>query len=613
MHSPRKMWVNGTLVLIICVLLPNWVGNRQIVMAAASAHAPASVHADKIEWQSNRNGRAVAYNPNGPTIIGGEDAPTGAWPWMVALVYADNSNVEQGQFCGGSLIQADWVLTAAHCTYDMGGRPRTAAEIDIVIGRHRLNGRDGTRVHIQQIIRHAGYTGNSFDNDLALLQLVTPVNDLPIALLTPDRRALESHGQPATVIGWGVTEQGSASDLLRQVTVPLVDLRTCRQSYGIFNEKVSDNMICAGSKSGGIDSCQGDSGGPLMVFDERAAQWMQVGIVSWGDGCAEPNYYGVYTRVSNYAAWIHTYIPILTIPTVTPTAIPSITPTPSSILGSTPTTVGATGPDATVPAPTHAINQLIPTSTLIPTTLPTPTSTFVPTAPPMPVVDAPTVTPVILKTVEPATDPPTRPMQAAMTIYLPLVSKINFFGVSSGSFEAASSNSWQEFSLQGRPLVYQSGISDMTALSGSQFVMLGGVQREVAYVFQVVTIPTNVPILEYWVVIDSSDDCGYDFGGIVLDDRVIDKFDLCQPSSTTTWQRRRVNLQRYAGATVTLEVRAETDRFLDSTLYVDDVSLVAIDATVSAAAANGESIAQPLDQPVQRQGEDGRIWIAAER
>ena len=611
MHSPWKMWVSGTLVLLICVLLLNWVGDRQSVLASASANV------DEIDWQNNSNPRTVAYSPNGPTIIGGEDAPAGAWPWMVALVYADNSNVEQGQFCGGSLIQTGWVLTAAHCTYELGGHPREAAEIDIVIGRQRLNARGGTRVHVQQIIRHIGYTGSNFDNDLALLKLVTPVNDTPIALLTPAQRLLESHGRPATVIGWGVTEQGNASDRLRQVTVPLVDLRTCRQSYGIFNEKVSDNMICAGSKSGGIDSCQGDSGGPLMVLDETTDQWIQVGIVSWGDGCAEPNYYGVYTRISNYAAWIHNYIPVLTIPTSTATVMPSATPAATAIVSSTAMAIDTATPEATPTAtPTAtkiATSQSTPTSTLIPTTIPTPTSTFVPTAPPLPTVDAPTATPITPETVEPATDPPSLPVQAAVTIYLPLVSKVNFFGVNSGNFEAASSNNWQEFSLQGRSLVHQSTTAGVVALSGSRFVVLGGIRREVAYVFQVVTIPTNAPILEYWVVVESSDDCGYDFGGIVLDDRVIDKFALCQASATTTWQRRRVDLQRYAGATVTLEVRAETDRFLDSTLYVDDVSLVTVDASVNAASVNGESIAQPLDQPVQRQAEDGRIWIASER
>ncbi len=608
MHSPWKLWVRSTPILIVSFVLLYWVGNQQVVLASARGDI------GTIESRSNGSLYTVAYSPDDPTIIGGEEAAVGAWPWMVALVYADNSNAEQGQFCGGSLIQAGWVLTAAHCTYELGGRPRDASEIDIVVGRHRLNTGDGTRVHVQEIIRHAGYTGISFDNDLALLKLSAPVNDLPIALLTSAQRSLESHNRPATVIGWGVTEQGSASVPLRQVTVPLVDLHTCRQSYGIFNDKVSDNMICAGNKSGGIDSCQGDSGGPLMVRDETTDQWLQVGIVSWGDGCAEPNYYGVYTRVSNYAAWIHTYIPVLTIPTATPTATPSATASPTAVASSTPTAIATATPEATPTATMIATNPPTPTSTFVSTTMPTPTGTFVPTAPPsLPIVDGVTETPMPLATVEPAADPPSLPAQAAVTIYLPFVSKINFLGVNSGSFEAASSSNWQEFSLQGHSLVQQSATDGMAALSGSRFVMLGGIRREVAYVFQAVTIPMNAPILEYWVIIESPDDCGYDFGGIVLDDCVIDKFDLCQTSSTTTWQRRRVDLQRYAGATVTLEVRAETDRFLDSTLYVDDVSLVAVDAAVSAAANDGGNIVQPLDLPVQPQAEDGRIWVAPER
>jgi hypothetical protein len=94
---------------------------------------------------------------------------------------------------------------------------------------------------------------------------------------------------------------------------------------------------------------------------------------------------------------------------------------------------------------------------------------------------------------------------------------------------------------------------------------------------------------------------------------VIDKFDLCQTNTTTTWQPRRVDLSRYAGATVTLEVRAETDRFLDSILFVDDVNLVTFAATIGAAAVDAPTIAQPLDQPVLRQTEGERLWHTPER
>jgi hypothetical protein len=205
------------------------------------------------------------------------------------------------------------------------------------------------------------------------------------------------------------------------------------------------------------------------------------------------------------------------------------------------------------------------------------------------------------------------PAKALTYLYFPLVAKGNFFGIHSGSFEAASNSSWREFSLQGRLLVHQSAATGLEARTGSRLVMLGGIRREVAYVYQTVNIPTTAPILEYWVLIRSADDCGYDFGGIVLDDRVIDKFDLCQTTATTTWQPRRVDLSRYAGATVTLEIRAETDRFLDSTLFVDDVNLVTFAATVSAAALDAPVVAQPLDQPVLRQTEGDRIWHTPER
>ncbi len=603
MHSPWKMWVGSTLVLLTSLSLLISFANRQVALALATETLGA------IETQNKRALEAVAYAPDTPTIIGGEEAAPGAWPWMVALVYADNNNAEQGQFCGGSLINAEWILTAAHCTFEVGGRARDATEIDVVIGRHALAARDGSRLPVQQIIRHPGYTNASFDNDLALLQLRTPVEYPPIAVLAPQQRLLESHGRAATVIGWGVTALGIASSKLQQAAVPLVDLRTCRQSYGIFTNKISDNMICAGSQSGGIDSCQGDSGGPLMVFDETLVQWLQVGIVSWGDGCAEPNYYGVYTRVSSYTAWLHAQIPALALPTAT--AVASSTPTATATFSPTLQLITLSPTPTTTPTP--IINGPTPTSTLIPTTMPTPTSTLILTVPPLPSNNRPTVTPTALAALEPISRPTVLPAQALTYLYLPLIAKGNFFGVHSGSFEANGSSSWQEFSLQGRTLVHQSATIGIEARTGSRLVMLGGIRREVAYVYQKVNIPTTAPILEYWVLIRSADDCGYDFGGIVLDDRVIDKFDLCQTTTTTTWQPRWIDLSRYVGTTVMLEVRAETDRFLDSTLFVDDVNLVTFAATVSAAAIDAPVIAQPLDQPVLRQTEDERLWHTPER
>jgi hypothetical protein len=181
-----------------------------------------------------------------------------------------------------------------------------------------------------------------------------------------------------------------------------------------------------------------------------------------------------------------------------------------------------------------------------------------------------------------------------MQIFFPIIAKVNTNGLTSGSFEAAnSSNSnWGEFSLQGRPLIQSHTAVGLEPHGGQRLAKLGGIRREVAYVYQSLTIPTATPVLGYWIFIQSEDDCGYDFGGVVIDDRVVDKFDLCQPTATAQWIQRRVDLRQYAGETVMLEIRAETDRFLDSALFVDDIDLLSIEAAFNA--ANSTSVATGL-------------------
>ena len=247
-------------------------------------------------------------------IVGGTAASTGEYPWQVALVSASQSNVFFGQFCGGSLIAKDWVLTAAHCLTGNSGDARPS-DIDVVLGINNLSdgptaGNQGVRRDVAQIIMHPNYgSTNTEDSDIALLRLAEPVelsctiNTIEYA--TSSEAALYAAGQTATITGWGTVEWNTNKypDELREVSVPIVSNSTCQQSYG---SNVTGNMLCAGLASGGKDSCQGDSGGPLVVADGDG--FIQAGVVSWGYQCAEPNAYGVYTRVSNYTQWIDSWL-----------------------------------------------------------------------------------------------------------------------------------------------------------------------------------------------------------------------------------------------------------------------------------------------------------------
>lgn len=247
-------------------------------------------------------GQAVAAPPPDdvqPQVVGGTRAATGEFPFMVRLSMG----------CGGALYTTDIVLTAAHCVGATGNNTSigvTAGVVDL---------QDASRITRQStyVYRAPGYNNPSGD-DWALIKLNSPITNqalLPIATTT----AYDSG--TFTVAGWGAaTEGGGQQRYLLKAQVPFITDSQCQSAY---SDLVPSEEICAGNwSSGGVDTCQGDSGGPMFRRDNNNA-WIQVGIVSWGIGCARPENPGVYSQVSTFASAIAAAAATLGGPTTPPT------------------------------------------------------------------------------------------------------------------------------------------------------------------------------------------------------------------------------------------------------------------------------------------------------
>ncbi|CAI5671685.1 unnamed protein product [Oreochromis niloticus] len=227
-------------------------------------------------------------------IVGGQDASPGSWPWQAGLSIFGSFS------CGGSLITDQWVLTAAHCISFLE-LPFT----EVHLGRHNQSGLNPSEVTqtLENVVCHPDYNHLTLENDICLLKLSAPVNftDYVQPICLASEKSTFHNGTSSWVTGFGSTASGSLSNILQEVDVPIVGSNECKCYYQDFSE-ITENMICAGLKAGGKDSCQGDSGGPLMTKKESV--WVQSGVVSFGDGCAEPMRPGIYTRVSQYQKWI---------------------------------------------------------------------------------------------------------------------------------------------------------------------------------------------------------------------------------------------------------------------------------------------------------------------
>ncbi|GFO25752.1 plasminogen [Plakobranchus ocellatus] len=246
--------------------------------------------------------REISYR-----VVGGQEVQPHSWPWQVAILTAKNKD----HYCGGTLINRYWVLTAAHCVKKRG-RPR---KFVVRVGEHNIDSGqvdlETTQHDIKPVISipHPEFDYPTISNDIALIKLKHPPPAFSRAgyACLPPRDFRPANGQLCYIVGWGKTRNTHiyGSERLREAEVPVVRHRKCQR---VFDYPISRRQVCAGYKRGGTDSCAGDSGGPLLCSTSREMshrRYSIYGVTSYGEGCGRKGKYGIYTRVTSYLNWIH--------------------------------------------------------------------------------------------------------------------------------------------------------------------------------------------------------------------------------------------------------------------------------------------------------------------
>jgi hypothetical protein len=291
-------------------------GNRLSVRLTSDSSNPTSAYKYLFSCQITASGTAaptttsapVPYQPadstckcgirnSGNRIVGGTNALKNEFPWRIGM----KNSLNGGVFCGGSIISENYIMTAAHCTAAI----TAGATVYITAGDHDISTSTETasiNVKIVEIKQHKSYNSQNFDNDISLLKLERPLtfSDTIMPVCLPFNYATTSwDGQMIMAGGWGtLTQGGKQPTILQQVELPFMSTVECRKYYG---SSISDNMIC--TYKPGQDTCQGDSGGSIESRTPNTF-YTAIGVVSWGNGCAQVNGPGVYAKVQNYLTWI---------------------------------------------------------------------------------------------------------------------------------------------------------------------------------------------------------------------------------------------------------------------------------------------------------------------
>ncbi|XP_011164033.2 serine protease filzig isoform X2 [Solenopsis invicta] len=239
-------------------------------------------------------------------IVGGKGAQFGEWPWQVLVREATWLGLFTKNKCGGVLITDKYVITAAHC------QPGFLASLVAVFGEYDISGelesKRSVTKNVRRVIVNHGYDPATFENDLALLELESPVKfDEHIVPICMPEDGIDFTGRFATVTGWGrLKYNGGVPSVLQEVQVPIMENSVCQEMFQTADhvKRIVDSFLCAGYANGQKDSCEGDSGGPL-VMERPDGRWFLVGTVSHGIKCAAPYLPGVYMRTTFFKPWLH--------------------------------------------------------------------------------------------------------------------------------------------------------------------------------------------------------------------------------------------------------------------------------------------------------------------
>ncbi|XP_066591617.1 transmembrane protease serine 9-like [Prorops nasuta] len=227
-----------------------------------------------------------------PRIVNGQDAKEGQFPYQVSLQY----DKEHFHFCGGSVLNENYVLTAAHCIVD-----KDPKEIVVIAGVVDYNLRNYTH-KVEKLIHHVKYDPyKTLANDIALIKVKTPFERVPTikSVTLPAKDEVTKSGDKVIISGWGRLWQGGpTTNILQWANISIADQTYCSQMYEKMDMPIYETELCAFDPLHSRGSCHGDSGSPLTLNGKI------VGIVSWAKACALTDYPTVYTRVSSFLDWI---------------------------------------------------------------------------------------------------------------------------------------------------------------------------------------------------------------------------------------------------------------------------------------------------------------------